>query len=259
MTSNWFQSFKSGQTKDHSEKKLILYTFHHAGGACQYFQPWVSKLPNWIELISVQLPGRWNRVKEPAFLRMEELIPELGIEFEKQIMQNPEQNFALYGHSLGGLIAYELTRYLTLQKLPLPVYLFISAKRTLQHPQSNIPIYELPILEFEKKVAELYGALPPEIASDPDMKAMFLNITKIDMELLDTYKYQPQPIINVPMTIIGGASDHVITLEYLLGWKDLTSANCEILQLPGGHFFLRDSEKELLELIVNTLMKYNIA
>lgn len=257
MNNLWFQTFKTASGFVPDPNPIRLYTFHHAGGSCQYFQPWVAKLPSWIELVSVQLPGRWNRVREPAFLRMEQLMPVLGAEFKALLAENPNQKYAFYGHSLGGLVAYELTKYLIRENLPLPVRLFISSKRAVQVSSHKFPIYELPIDKFEIMVTGLYGALPPEVTADPDIKAMFLDITKKDMELLDTYNYTPDPLINVPLTIFGGIDDHVITLDSLQGWKELTSADCEIEQFPGGHFFLRDSEVELLDKIVKTLKPYH--
>ncbi len=254
IQSNWFQTFKPPVNIE-GDKTLRLYTFHHAGGSCQYFQPWIAKLPTWIRLTSIQLPGRWNRVSEAPFLRMEELIPVLGAEFKQQLILYPRQKFAFYGHSLGGLIAYELTRYLIKERLQLPIHLFISSKRSLQDSVGKFPIYELPTAQFEIMLANLYGALPPEIASDPDIKDMFLDITKKDMELLDTYQYMSEPQLNVPLTLIRGLSDHVITLDTIQGWKELTSASFEIVEFPGDHFFLRESELELLQKIIATLQK----
>jgi surfactin synthase thioesterase subunit len=259
MNNLWFQTFKAAANLNPDPNPIRLFTFHHAGGSCQYFQPWVAKLPPWIELISVQLPGRWNRVREPAFLRMEQLTPVLGAEFKAMLAENPTQTYAFYGHSLGGLIAYDLTRYLSKEKLHLPVHLFISSKRSVQTLSHRFPIYELPMDKFEEMVAQLYGALPPEVTADPDIKAMFLDITKKDMELLDTYNYTNEPLINVPLTILGGTEDHVISLDSLQGWKELTSAGCKIVQLPGGHFFLRNAQDALLNMIIDTLKPYHSA
>ena len=254
MANPWFQTFKSTANTILDSDPIQLYTFHHAGGSCQYFQPWAAKLPPWIQLTSMQLPGRWNRVAEPAFLRLEKLTPVLGDAFQEILAANPKQKFAFYGHSLGGLIAYDLTKYLTKNHLPLPVHLFISSKRSLLDAANKFPIYELPIDKFAIVLSELYGPLPAEIAADPDMKAMFLDITKKDMELLDTYTYIPDPMLNVPLTILGGTEDHVITLDSLQSWKDLTAANCEIVQFPGGHFFLKSpSEDAVLNKIVSVL------
>jgi len=257
MNNLWFQTFRPPANLTPDPNPIKLYTFHHAGGSCQYFQPWVTKLPSWIELISIQLPGRWNRVREPAFLRMEQLTSVLGAEFKAMLVKDPQQTYAFYGHSLGGLVAYDLTKYLIKENLPLPVHLFISSKRSVQNPSHRFPIYELSMDKFEIMIAELYGALPPEVTADPDIKAMFLDITKKDMELLDTYDYIPDPLINVPLTILGGVDDHVITIDSLQGWKDLTSASCEVMQFPGDHFFLRESEDALLRKIVNTLESYH--
>ncbi len=257
VQNNWFQTFKIPANLPTTANPLRLYTFHHAGGSCQYFQPWAAKLPSWISLISIQLPGRWNRVNEPAYLRMGELIPVLGTQFKQQLVLHPDQLFAFYGHSLGGLVAYELTRYLIKEQLQLPVHLFISSKRSLQNFIPTNPIYKLPMSQFETMVSQLYGALPSEVIADPDMKAMFLDITKKDMELLDTYIYTPDPKINVPLTVMRGLSDHVITLDTVNGWKDLTSADCEIIEFAGDHFFLKESESELLKRILDVLAKHN--
>jgi len=69
MQNLWFQSFnpRGVSLDDLAQPRLKLYCFHFAGASCQYFQPWAAKLPSWIELIGVQLPGGWNRMQEPAF------------------------------------------------------------------------------------------------------------------------------------------------------------------------------------------------
>lgn len=262
MTNLWFTKFKNqpspGSQPTANTNPIALYTFHHAGGSCQFFQPWVAKLPSWIELIAVQLPGRWNRIQEPAFRHIEDLIPVLGPEFKQQLASCPNQQFAFYGHSLGGLVAYELTRYLMQENLQLPLHLFISSKRTLQVPSHRSAIFDLPDPQFEEMVTKLYGALPPEITADADIKKMFLAITKIDMEMLDSYHYTPEPMLNVPLTLLGGASDHVVNLDAMQGWKELTTSSCEIIQYPGDHFFLRgESQPAVLQKIVTTLEQYH--
>lgn len=262
MPNPWFQPFnpKNTTAQQLPKQRLRLYCFHHAGASCQYFQPWANKLPTWIELIGVQLPGRWNRIQEPAFLRMEQLTPVVAEAFKSELANIAGQAYAFYGHSVGGLVAYELTRYLTSNKLQLPVHLFISSKRAVPLPTAQKTIYHLPDHEFEAAITYMYGGLPPEITAEPDMKKLFLDITKKDMELLDTYQYVKDPVLNVPMTIIGGTEDHVVNLAELQPWEGLTTAGMQIIQFPGDHFFLRSqqSEPKLLELISKTLEPFKI-
>jgi medium-chain acyl-[acyl-carrier-protein] hydrolase len=260
MHNLWFQTFnpKLGSGAELPQSRLKLYAFHFAGASCQYFQPWANKLPSWIELVGVQLPGRWNRIQEPAFLRMEQLTPVLGEVFIKELQESAGNPYAFYGHSLGGLVAYDLIRFLTIKALQLPVHIFISSKRAVNLPYTGLTIYHLPDAEFEKTITYLYGGLPPEIASEPDMKKLFLDITKKDMELLDTYTFNAEPLINVPMTVLGGTDDHVVTIKELQPWQELSSATVELQQFPGGHFFLRDPESEpkVIDIIVKNLEQY---
>jgi len=186
---------------------------------------------------------------------MDKLTPVLGEVFIQELQENAGRPYAFYGHSLGGLIAYDLTRFLTTHALQLPLHLFMSSKRAVNIPYTWLAIYHLPDAEFEKTITYLYGGLPPEISSEPDMKKLFLDVTKKDMELLDTYDFNPAPLINVPMTILGGTEDHVVTIKELQPWQELTSGKFELLQFPGGHFFIRDveSEPKVLDVIIKTL------
>lgn len=255
MQSNWFQNFTVPNVSKNEFAPLRLYCLAHAGGSCQYFQPWAAKLPTWIQVVGVQLPGRWNRIQEKPFLRMPDLIAQLGPSFIQERESYQEQPFAFYGHSLGGLIAFELTRYLIKNNQQLPEHLFISAKRSLQLSTEGLRIYSLPDLQFERALTTMYGALPPEITEHDDIKKMFLDITKVDMELLDTYVYSSEPIVSVPLTILGGMNDHVVTLKELEPWQELSNAGVEILQFPGDHFFIRESQAEILNLITHKLQK----
>lgn len=256
MQDKWFQSFKPRNNNNGlvPEQPVYLFCFPHAGGATSFFHPWVEILPGWVKLVAIQLPGRWNRVQEAPFVRMDSLIAAFGPIFAEYLTTNNVKQYAIYGHSLGGLIAYELIKYLKKENYLLPYHLFISSKRSPQMPTKGLQIYHLPDLQFEQAITKLYGALPAEIAGESEMKKVFLDITKKDMELLDTYTFSDQDQkINIPTSILGGTDDHTITINELKPWEQLISDNCEFLQLPGGHFFMKQSAKELLELLIQRL------
>src|SRR5262245_23912241 len=122
--------------------KLTLYCLPYAGGDATIYHGWGAQLPDEVELRAVRLPGRGRRRSEPLITEMSVLVDALLGVIEK------EQRYGFFGHSLGGRIAFELTRALARRALPLPAKLWISGSRAPQLPRRRPPIHDLREAEF---------------------------------------------------------------------------------------------------------------
>ncbi|MGB8956400.1 MAG: thioesterase domain-containing protein, partial [Tumebacillaceae bacterium] len=105
--------------------KVRLFCFAHAGGNASAYRKWAEQMPREIEVCPVQFPGRERRWNETPIADLRELMETLTPLF-RSVQDKP---FALFGHSLGSMVAFEVARELRRTGLPAPVRLFASAGR----------------------------------------------------------------------------------------------------------------------------------
>lgn len=244
-TSGWFLRPKRAR-----DPKLRLFCFPYAGGGASIFRGWPSALLDGVEIVAVQLPGREARVAEPAYRSMGELLPAL-VEAVTPLTDVP---FAFFGHSMGALTAFELTRALREDGHPLPERLLLSAFRAPQLPNPNIRIYHLP--DEVLKTVLLKEGTPAEVLRNDELMRALLPTLRADFELCDTYEYQEQAPLQLPMHIFGGHHDVRVAREDLQEWSHLTQGPFDLTMLPGSHFFIHGSQ-DLLTAAINDRLSTN--
>lgn len=227
--------------------RLRLFCFPYAGGSEVAFRTWQQNLPEAIEVLPIQLPGRGARVKEPSLNRLAPMVRAL-VQSLRLEMDLP---FALFGHSMGGLIAFEFARQLRREGGPLPVHLFISAKCC---PKEVDDLYagELPDDELIE-ILRRYEGTPREVLENPELMQFLLPVIRADMELCNTYVCDPEPPLPCPITAFGGLEDQKSGRKCLEGWQNYTTGRFALRMFPAGHFFLRPWERSLLEAISKEL------
>ena len=197
-------------------------------------------------MLGVQLPGRGARLSDPAFTRMGPLVDAI------MAVVTFEEPFAFFGHSLGALVALEVTRALRATGRPRPDRLFASACPAPHLPRIDAPIHQLPDRELAAWIRAEYGSLPADIMENPELLRVVLPAHRADFELVNTYEYHPGEPLDLPLTVIGGTEDEVTEVE-LAGWGAHTTAEWELERLPGGHFYLREQRERLLHLVSDRL------
>jgi medium-chain acyl-[acyl-carrier-protein] hydrolase len=227
-----------------------LFCFPHAGGAPVTFFPWATQCSEEIEIVCLQYPGRAHRLREQSPTSVRQLVD--GILWE--IGDLSEKPFAFYGHSLGGVVAFELTRALRHLGRPGPRHLYIGAARPPQMVSSRPPIHMLPDGDFVAAVN--YGGIPAAIAADSGAMEMFLPGLRGDFIAYETYQFRPSDPLAIPITIFGGAQDTAVLPECLEGWGQHTEAAFDIKLLPGGHFFPPASTQALIRVLESQIPRY---
>ena len=223
---------------------MRLFCFPYAGGGSLIYRQWPKQLPSTIEVVRAQLPGREGRLKEPPFTRVEPLITEL-VEAIEPFLDKP---FIFFGHSMGGLISFELTRRVQKEFGLLPAHLFISAYKAPHLPDTLTGIYTLPEPEFIEEVRRLNGT-PNDVLEHRELMRLVLPLIRSDFELCNTYQYVPGPPLYCPLTIFGGLEDEEAGKKELEGWRQHTTGPFMLHMLPGDHFFIDKSRHVLLRLI----------
>ena len=153
---------------------------------------------------------------------------------------------------MGALIAFELARKLRRENHRLPVHLFISGRAAPQHLTDGTHMYDLPEADFVEEVKRLNGT-PREVLEHPELRNLVLPLLRSDFEVVQTYRYVPEPKLDCPISAFGGLEDLDATHTHLEGWSEHTSAAFTLDMLPGDHFFLRTAQSLLLDILSHKL------
>ncbi|GGY36376.1 alpha/beta fold hydrolase [Streptomyces xanthochromogenes] len=217
-----------------------LYCFAHGGGSATEYLRWARDMPG-AELHAVQLPGRGSRYNEPMFPSMDALVAA----FLDEVSPGPGP-FAFFGHSLGSLIAYEITRALRDAGRPLPYRLVLSGYPAPHHRHERVadPLHHLPDDELIDRVARLHGGIPQEVLDSKELRELVVGALRDDYRVLETYAWREAEPLPVPITVFGGSADHA--RAELDAWQQHTTADVTVRQFPGGHFYLREDPDPVL-------------
>ncbi|WP_155372909.1 thioesterase II family protein [Catellatospora vulcania] len=228
--------------------RVRLFCVPHAGGGGVMFRPWRDLLGSEVEACSIVLPGRESRIHELPYVRMEQLVGPL---FE-QLRPHLDRPFALFGHSMGAVVAYELARRCQLEGAPAPVRLFVSARRAPHLPARRPSYADLSDDEFLTAVAAMNGT-PAEVLAQRDLLKIFLPGLRGDFELNDTYVPLPGPRLTCPISASVGDADPEADLPEILAWSQVTTGGFRSRVFPGDHFYLKTDPAALLRAICDDL------
>ncbi|MEM7759326.1 MAG: thioesterase II family protein [Cyanobacteria bacterium P01_A01_bin.40] len=234
--------------KPNARAKLRLFCFHYAGGGAASFRNWSDNLPSSVEVHFVELPGRGFRLTERAFQSLDPLV----IAIADALHHNLDKPFAFFGHSMGGLICFELARLLRKKYSLNPIHLFVSAHRAPQLPDPDPPIYNLPEPEFLEELRDLEGT-PQEVLENAELMQLLLPTLRADFTVVDTYNYTAEAPLDCPITAFGGLQDREVSYEELKAWQEQTTAAFSLHMLPGNHFFIHSARSLLLKHICQDL------
>jgi surfactin synthase thioesterase subunit len=241
---SWFKSNRLYRKSD-----FKLFCFPYAGGTALVYRQWSDYVSPAIHVVSIELPGRGTRLKEPSFTNLPSLIDVLS----DALIPLLDTPFGFFGHSMGALIAFELARRLRHQHTCEPQFLFVSGRRAPQFPDDAHVTYDMPRDDF---IAELHRrkGTPREILEHEELMQLMMPTIRADFQLIQTYEYLPSAPLRCPITAFGGLQDEV-TRDLLLPWEEQTSSSFALHMLPGDHFFVRSSQTQLLELLSRDLQK----
>jgi medium-chain acyl-[acyl-carrier-protein] hydrolase len=227
-----------------------LFCLPYAGGGASFFYPGWKNFPlPYVNVYPIQLPGRENRSAESPFVRMEPLIEALG----KTLHPYLDVPFAFFGHSMGAKLAFELCRFLRSEYNLTPIHLFASAHDAPQISHKGPQLHRLSNDVFLEHIRLRYGGIPQIILNEPELLTFFVAILRADFEMLETYSYKPDAPLSCSISVFGGLQDERTIQASLNAWSEQTNAAFQLRMFPGGHFFLRDVRKELLQKIAEDL------
>lgn len=221
---------------------LLLVCLPHAGGSASTFNPWRRKLRPDIELLALELPGRGTRRDERPLFRMPELVAELT----DQLLPRVDRPWALLGHSMGAMVAFELARRMPGRP---PAHLFVSGRRC---PASRSPLlaglHEASDSDLVHRISAL-GGIPAELARHPSLIRICLPAMRADLHLSETYRPAGGPALRCPITALVGDADPLVSVPQAGQWRNFTRSRFTLRVFEGGHFFLAEQADEVIAAI----------
>lgn len=243
MNGQWLMGDKPGP-----EVEIRLFCFPFAGGSAAAYRMWSRLAPRHVHVSGVEYPGRGMRLAEEPVRSLPPLIRNLAGLIEP-LLHEP---FAFFGHSMGGIVAYELTRALRARGVPQPRHLFISGAGAPGEPSALRCLADAGDDEVIEELRTL-GGTPPELFDNAELMELAVRALRADSTALGTYEHREQPPLQVPITVFGGRADDLVPPAHLRGWSALTTAGCRLRLFPGDHFFLYPASREILATVSQTL------
>lgn len=219
-----------------------LVCLPHAGGTASAYTSWAPRLPAWVELIAVQYPGRQDRLAE----RCARSIVEIADALVPALASYAERPLYLFGHSMGGLVAYEVAVRLEAGAGPDPAGLFVSGQFA-PHRSRPIPALDDATVEAEARAS---GWSDPMVFDHPELRELVLPALLADVRAALSHHRGDLVRLRCPIVAYGGSGDPGDVPAELSAWGELTSGPAAWRRFDGDHFYLQSQEADLVADIV---------
>ncbi|OEJ21346.1 hypothetical protein AR457_36540 [Streptomyces agglomeratus] len=212
---------------------------HHAGGSAVSFMPLREFLPDDWRLLALELPGRGAVAAAPVPATMADMVSLLLPALTEQL-NGP---YALFGHSMGALVAYELARELERLGMP-PVLLGVSSSPAPHLRGVREGFGDLRTREKLAGFLRDLGGTPPEAFDEPELMEYLTHVLRVDLDFLLNYTANPSGVLEVPLAVYFGERDPLAGRDLVSPWAGYSSVHTGFRCWPGGHFYLFDQPEE---------------
>lgn len=225
-----------------------LFCLPYVGGAASVYAAWDGAFGEHVEVCPIELPGHWARLRETAFTGLDPLVDALA----SALVDELDVPYALFGHSMGSLLAFELARELRRRHAREPVALFVSGGQGPRLPRRRPPLHDA---SDEQIVARLraIGGLPDEISEEPELLRRVMPTLRADFAVCETYEYRAGRPLDCPVVAFAGRDDHEVPPARVASWLEETTGRFDYHVLPGGHFFVRTEQAAVFDMIQGRL------
>ena len=230
------------------QAKMRLFCFPYAGGSNLIYRTWGKTLGPSIAVCTAHLPGRERRLTEKPYTSALSIVEAAA----DAMIPHLDLPFALFGHSMGALIGFELARHLRRRNLPMPIHLFLSGRGAPNFGKRERVTYNLPADEFAEELRQLNGT-PREVLEHQELMELMIPLLRADFQVCQTYDYTPEPPLDCPITAFGGLYDEAVTSEMVQAWRDQTTSKFRLCMIPGDHFFINSAQDRVLSVLSQEL------
>jgi len=228
---------------------ITLFCLPYAGGSSAIFHEWKRLMPPSIMLSPIELKGRGKRYNEGYYNDLNEAVDDILFHAKSKISFG---EYALFGHSMGSLLSYELYYKILKGGLNKPRHMFFSGYSAPSTTRDKKNLYLLPDREFIKEIIAL-GGVPEELKLNKEILDLILPNLRNDFKMTETYIHsEKENKIECDITVFNGNDDD-IKLEDILLWKSHSSGETKIYNFTGNHFFINDHTKRIVDIVCDTI------
>jgi surfactin synthase thioesterase subunit len=226
-------------------EKINLFCLPFAGGNKYSYRAYEEKSPAFLKILPLEYPGRGSRINEPLTTDISFLVEDLYSQMKGLIDQ---REYAIYGHSMGGLLACLLTRRLLDKERRPPLHIFVSGTTgPASSGRDEKKRHLLGKQDFFAELKSLNGS-PAEILDNEELLDYFEPILRADFEASETYIYEELPPLPIPFTVITGTEEDM-EMDDIRTWQKESEFKIDFIRMPGNHFFIYQYPAKIIEII----------
>jgi medium-chain acyl-[acyl-carrier-protein] hydrolase len=220
---------------------LRLFCLPYAGGSASVFRGWNVSLGEDVVVVGVECPGHGRRIREKPLGSADALVKLLAEELREEFEAGP---FALYGHSMGGLLAFQLTHELRRLGLPCPRFLVLSSVRA---PRGNLGVGLGGLSDHDlREMLDRLGGAPSDALADDGLMELMLPIVRADLRLVETWDFTPDAPLRVPVSLLSGEADPLVPPGEMDRWRRFFAGQVGHCVYAGGHFYFASDSGQML-------------
>jgi surfactin synthase thioesterase subunit len=232
-------------------ERIQLICLPHSGGGASSYRYWLEPLCDIADIRAVQFPGRENRRAEPFVTDGDVLVRRLTA----AVLATTGDNVALFGHSLGAVIATRLCMALEARGRTVPALILsghagptiVPGTSRSQTAQRFFDVLTGGKRSLVDALIEL-GAMPEYVRQNEGLQSLLVPAIRADLRLIaDEFLGTEQ--VRAPITVLAGAGDPLLTGLDFAGWRTVSPGDCPVHRIPGGHFYLADQRERVAEVI----------
>lgn len=231
---------------------IKLICLPYAGGSAAIYTRWNNLLDSSIKLYPFELAGRGAKHNIPYYDSFQEAVDDIAFLIEDQCTQS---EYAVWGHSMGSILAYELICSLQEKGIKLPVHVFFSGRYPPSVKKEDRMLHILPEDEFEREALKL-GGIPEKLTRIKGLLRASLQTLRADYKLLETYS--PSELkhkFDFNISVLAGNDDELASPVDMEKWKAYCGKECAFYYFDGGHFYLNKHAENITRIINETLCK----
>lgn len=232
-------------------EKIKLFCLPYAGGSSITYKKWSEFLPKSIVVFPIDLAGKGERAGEELYKNVDDAIADI---YNIIINEISNDAYAIFGHSLGAILAYEVVQKIKISNKRTPIHTFFSSRRAPHlNPKTEKKYHQMSDELFCKEIQSL-GGTPIEFFQHPELIEYILPVLKNDFKLSETVVRNPLITpLDCSITVFMGKDEPSLEAEDVHGWMLHTKDICNVHYLNGGHFFINNETQKILRIINTTL------
>jgi surfactin synthase thioesterase subunit len=235
MTGAWYSV---QQARARCDVRVVC--FPYAGGSASIFRGWSAWMPPTAELWTAHLPGRDRRISEEPYSDVASLVGAAVDAFVSYI----EPPYALFGHSMGAIVAFEFAHELARRGAAPPLCLVVSGQHAPHLADDRPPIHDMPDADFLDAVGRLNGT-PREVRESAEIMDLLMPVLRADFAAVETYTCGRRPPLRCPIVAYAATDDELITPDQVSPWSEHSTSGCRVVMFSGGHFFVQSSAERV--------------